>query len=219
MAHAVWHARCGGERPWDVAGEPYCGPCEMPPRTDQVADTVARILVVDDNLLIRTLLREILSGAGHEVLAEAGDGDEAIKRYLELRPDLVTLDLVMPRRDGLATLAELRHLDPRARVIICSAWLTQPRVTTALRLGAKGFVSKPFDRRTLLAAVDAALAESGGAASGAGAAGGAGGPVAPDPPGAPKAPAPSPSSDGLTSPTPSCATSAASSTASPSPCP
>ena len=161
MAHAVWHARCGGERPWDVAGEPYCGPCEMPPRTDQVADTVARILVVDDNLLIRTLLREILSGAGHEVLAEAGDGDEAIKRYLELRPDLVTLDLVMPRRDGLATLTELRHLDPRARVIICSAWLTQPRVTTALRLGAKGFVSKPFDRRTLLAAVDAALAESG----------------------------------------------------------
>ena len=135
---------------------------------------MARILVVDDNLLIRTLLREILSGAGHEVLAEAGDGDEAIKRYLELRPDLVTLDLVMPRRDGLATLAELRHLDPRARVIVCSAWLTQPRVTTALRLGAKGFVSKPFDRRTLLAAVDAALAETGRAASGARGAGGAG---------------------------------------------
>ncbi len=86
---------------------------------------MARILVVDDNLLIRTLVREILSGAGHEVLAEAGDGDEAIKRYLALRPDLVTLDLVMPRRDGLATLAELRHLDPRARVIICSAWLTR----------------------------------------------------------------------------------------------
>jgi len=136
---------------------------------------VAKILVVDDNLLIRTLLREILSGAGHEVIAEARDGEEAIKRALELRPDLVTLDLVMPRRDGLATLAEMRHLDPRARVIICSAWLTQPRVTTALRLGAKGFVSKPFDRATLLAAVDAALSEVGTAARGAGAAGGAGG--------------------------------------------
>ena len=125
---------------------------------------MAKILVVDDNLLIRTLLREILSGAGHEVIAEARDGEEAIKRALELRPDLVTLDLVMPRRDGLSTLAEMRHLDPRARVIICSAWLTQPRVTTALRLGAKGFVSKPFDRATLLAAVDAALSEVGTAA-------------------------------------------------------
>jgi len=136
---------------------------------------VAKILVVDDNLLIRTLLREILSGAGHEVIAEARDGEEAIKRALELRPDLVTLDLVMPRRDGLSTLAEMRHLDPRARVIICSAWLTQPRVTTALRLGAKGFVSKPFDRATLLAAVDAALSEVGTAARGAGGAGAAGG--------------------------------------------
>ena len=108
------------------------------------------------------------------MIAEARDGEEAIKRALELRPDLVTLDLVMPRRDGLATLAEMRHLDPRARVIICSAWLTQPRVTTALRLGAKGFVSKPFDRATLLAAVDAALSEVGTAARGAGGAGGAG---------------------------------------------
>ena len=135
---------------------------------------MAKILVVDDNLLIRTLLREILSGAGHEVIAEARDGEEAIKRALELRPDLVTLDLVMPRRDGLSTLAEMRHLDPRARVIICSAWLTQPRVTTALRLGAKGFVSKPFDRATLLAAVDAALSDVGSAARGAAGAAGAG---------------------------------------------
>ncbi len=132
------------------------------------------ILVVDDNLLIRTLLREILSGAGHEVIGEARDGDEAIKRALELRPDLVTLDLVMPRRDGLATLAELRHLNPRARVIICSAWLTQPRVTTALRLGAKGFVAKPFDRATLLAAVDAALVEDAPTAGRVAGAGGAG---------------------------------------------
>ena len=150
----------------------------MASRPNQLADTVAKILVVDDNLLIRTLLREILSGAGHEVIGEARDGEEAIKRALELRPDLVTLDLVMPRRDGLATLAEMRHLDPRARVIICSAWLTQPRVTTALRLGAKGFVSKPFDRATLLAAVDAALSEVGTGsrgAAGAGVAPGAGG--------------------------------------------
>jgi two-component system, chemotaxis family, chemotaxis protein CheY len=128
---------------------------------------MARILVVDDNLLIRTLLREILSSAGHEVIAEARDGDEAITRAVDLRPDLVTLDLVMPRRDGLSTLAQIRHLNPRARVIICSAWLTQPRVTTALRLGAKGFVSKPFDRGTLLAAVDAALAEAKTGAGGA----------------------------------------------------
>lgn len=121
---------------------------------------MARILVVDDNLLIRTLLREILTDGGHEVLAEAANGEQAVTNAVAMRPELITLDLVMPGRDGLETLAQLRHYDPRVRVIVCSAWLTGPRVTTALRLGASGFVAKPFDRQTLLATVEQALAEA-----------------------------------------------------------
>ncbi len=121
---------------------------------------MARILVVDDNLLIRTLLREILSTGGHEVLAEAANGEEAIAQAAAGRPELITLDLVMPGRDGLQILTELRRLDPRVLVIVCSAWLTKPRVTAALRLGASGFLAKPFDRATLLETVDQALADA-----------------------------------------------------------
>jgi two-component system, chemotaxis family, chemotaxis protein CheY len=122
---------------------------------------MARIMIVDDNLLIRTLLREIAASGGHDVVAEAKHGDEAIAHAREQRPDLVTLDLVMPRRDGFRTLPELRLIDPTVLVIVCSAWLTEPRVTTALRLGANGFVAKPFDRTTLLGVLDAVLTEAG----------------------------------------------------------
>jgi CheY-like chemotaxis protein/GNAT superfamily N-acetyltransferase len=122
---------------------------------------MARIMIVDDTLLIRRLLREIAAGGGHDVVAEAKDGDEAIAHARKQRPDLVTLDLVMPRRDGFQTLPELRLIDPTVLVIVCSAWLTEPRVTTALRLGANGFLAKPFDRSTLLGVLDAVLTEAG----------------------------------------------------------
>ena len=118
-------------------------------------------MIVDDNLLIRTLLREIVGDGGHEVVAEAANGDEAIAHARKQRPDVVTLDLVMPKRDGLATLPELRRIDPAVLIIVCSAWLTAPRVTTALRLGAQGFVAKPFDRSTLLGVLDEVLREAG----------------------------------------------------------
>jgi two-component system chemotaxis response regulator CheY len=123
--------------------------------------------VVDDNLLIRTLLREILGGGGHEVIGEAADGDAALAGIAKTRPDLVTLDLVMPKRDGFATLAELRARNRSVAVVVCSAWLTKPRVTRALSLGANGFISKPFDRVTLLSLVEQVLSESDSSAAGA----------------------------------------------------
>lgn len=114
---------------------------------------MARVLIIEGNLLIRTLLVEILRGGGHDVVGEARDGMEAVTRCRELRPQLVTLALVLPKRDGLATLGELRRVDPSLPVIICSAWLTERRVIAALRLGARGFIAKPFDRATVLEAV------------------------------------------------------------------
>jgi two-component system chemotaxis response regulator CheY len=121
---------------------------------------MARILVVDDNLLIRTLLREILGAGGHDVVAEAANGKQAVAQAIETRPELVTLDLVMPGPDGLEVLGQLRHVDPRVLVIVCSAWLTKPRVTSALRLGANGFVAKPFDRAKLLGTVEQVLIDA-----------------------------------------------------------
>jgi two-component system, chemotaxis family, chemotaxis protein CheY len=120
--------------------------------------SMARILIVDDNLLMRTLLREILSGAGHEIVGEASDGLEAPARVRELHPDLVTLDLVMPGRSGIATLVHLLKIDPALVVVICSASLDQRRVIESLRLGARGLIIKPFNRSTVLEGVDKALA-------------------------------------------------------------
>lgn len=119
-----------------------------------------RVLVVDDNLFIRTLLREMLEEGGHVVVGEAPDGVEAVSAAAELAPDLVILDLVIPQRSGLATLESLRRDLPALPVIICSAGLTQPRVVQALQLGASGFIAKPFTLATVLDTVTSVMHEA-----------------------------------------------------------
>jgi two-component system chemotaxis response regulator CheY len=118
---------------------------------------VARILVVDDNLLARKVLREILNDAGHDVVGEAQDGLEAPCYLRQLHPDLVTLDLVMPGRGGLEALNHMLLIDPTLAVVVCSASLDQARVIAALRLGARGFIVKPLERQKVLEAVNCAL--------------------------------------------------------------
>lgn len=122
---------------------------------------VARILIVDDNLLCRSLLREIISGAGHEVVGEAVDGFEAPQLVRALRPELVTLDLVMPGRNGLTVLQHLLTIDPWLPVVVCSASLDSVRVISAIRIGAKGFIVKPFTPNSVLDAVRSALRDAG----------------------------------------------------------
>ena len=118
-------------------------------------------MIVDDNLLIRTQLSEILTVAGHEVVGEANDGLQAPAVVHDLSPDLVTLDLVMPGRPGLETLRHLMMIDPSLLVVVCSASLDQHRVIQALQLGAKNFIVKPFSRETVLSSVAEALRSSG----------------------------------------------------------
>lgn len=115
-----------------------------------------RVLVVDDNLLMRSLLCEMLTDAGHSVVGRAENGADALAQYEALRPDVVTLDLVMPGEHGLAVLFDIKRLDPQSVVIVCSAHLTERRVLTAIDLGASGFISKPFDRKRVLDALEAA---------------------------------------------------------------
>ena len=123
---------------------------------------MARVVIVDDNLLSRTLLRRIFSDGGHEVVGEAADGVRAPASVDEVRPELVTLDLVMPGRGGLATLEHLLMVDPSLAVVVRSASLDQQRVLAALRLGAKGFIVKPFNHETVLDTVRDALAQASG---------------------------------------------------------
>jgi two-component system, chemotaxis family, chemotaxis protein CheY len=118
---------------------------------------MARVLVVDDAAFMRKLLTDALTNGGHEVVGEAGNGVEAVARWQELRPELTTLDITMPEKDGLAALAEIMAIDPSAKIIMCSALGQESKVLEAVKLGAKDFVVKPFQPPRVLEAVEKAL--------------------------------------------------------------
>ncbi len=114
---------------------------------------MSRVLVVDDAAFMRQTLRDVLEGAGHEVVAEAEDGEEALALYETHRPDLVTLDLVMPRMGGIEVLRELRRRHPEARVVVCSSVSDETSILEAIRLGARDYVLKPVSAEKLREAV------------------------------------------------------------------
>lgn len=103
-----------------------------------------RILIVDDAAFMREMLCDLLTEEGYQIAAEAADGDEAVAAYAEHSPDLVMLDIVMPRKSGLEALREIVAHDPEAKVVMCSALGQESLVIEALEAGAKDFVVKPF---------------------------------------------------------------------------
>ena len=103
-----------------------------------------RILVVDDAAFMRMMIRNILTKNNFEVAGEAANGEEAVSKYIELSPDLVTLDITMPGMDGVTVLKKIRQHDPNARVLMCSAMGQQAMVVDAIQNGAKDFINKPF---------------------------------------------------------------------------
>jgi two-component system chemotaxis response regulator CheY len=118
---------------------------------------VAKILTADDAGFVRRWCARVLGDAGHEVI-QAANGDEAIVRYKEHRPDAVLLDILMPGMDGLEVLKELRAVDPDARVAMLTTQGQVDVVVEARRLGARDFIVKPCDPDRLLAAVQRILA-------------------------------------------------------------
>jgi two-component system, chemotaxis family, chemotaxis protein CheY len=119
---------------------------------------MARVMITDDAAFMRMMIRNILSGAGHEVVGEAENGAQAVEKYAELRPDICTMDITMPEKDGIAALKDILAADPSARVLMCSALGQQAKVIEAIRAGAKDFIVKPFEQDRVLAAIDKALA-------------------------------------------------------------
>ena len=119
---------------------------------------MARVLVVDDAAFMRKMVSDALVKAGHEVVGEACNGVEAVASYQSLKPELTTLDITMPEKDGLAALGEIMTFDPTARVIMCSALGQESKVLESIKLGARDFVVKPFNADRVKEAVAKALA-------------------------------------------------------------
>jgi len=104
-----------------------------------------RVMIVDDALFMRNMLRGILEEEGYEVVAEAGDGAEAVVKFRDVRPEIVTLDIIMPIKNGIEALREIMAIDPNARVVICSAVGQESLVQKAQSVGARDFILKPFN--------------------------------------------------------------------------
>lgn len=116
-----------------------------------------RILIVDDAGFMRSMLKDIVTRDGFEVVAEADNGITAVELYKELKPDAVTMDITMPEMDGVRALKEIMSYDSNAKVVMCSAMGQQTMVVEAIRLGAVDFIEKPFQTERVITALKKAL--------------------------------------------------------------
>jgi two-component system, chemotaxis family, chemotaxis protein CheY len=116
--------------------------------------TMAGVLIADDASFMRNVLKRIVMQSGHDVIAEAGSGDEAILLYRQHKPDLVLMDIVMPAgtmaKDGIEALKKIIAEDPSATCVMCSSMGQQSLIVEALKSGAKDFVTKPFKPQKVL---------------------------------------------------------------------
>ena len=115
------------------------------------------VLVCDDAIFMRTMISDILTQAGFEIVGEAESGSQAVQKYHALKPDLVTMDIVMPDMGGIEAVREICKTDPEAKILMCSAMGQQALVVEAIQAGAKEFVGKPFQRSRVLEAVQRVL--------------------------------------------------------------
>ena len=112
-----------------------------------------KVLITDDALFMRVTLRNILTKGGYEVVAEAVNGVDSVEKYLEHKPDLVTMDITMPEMDGISALREIRKHDPKAVVMMCTSMGQKTMVMEAIAAGAKDFIVKPFQPDKVIEAV------------------------------------------------------------------
>jgi two-component system, chemotaxis family, chemotaxis protein CheY len=116
------------------------------------------VLVCDDALFMRAMVGDILREAGYDVVGEAETGADAVEKYKALKPQLVTMDIVMPGMGGIDAVRAITKADPQARILMCSAMGQQALVVEAIQAGARDFVVKPFQAGRVLEAVERVLA-------------------------------------------------------------
>lgn len=112
-----------------------------------------RVLIVDDAAFMRMMIKDILVKNGYEIAGEAANGIEAVEKYKELKPDVVTMDITMPEKDGIAAVKEIMAFDKQAVIIMCSAMGQQAMVMEAIQAGARDFIVKPFQQERVVQAL------------------------------------------------------------------
>jgi len=115
------------------------------------------VLIVDDAVFMRLMIREILEKNGYRVVGEAENGIKAIEAYKELEPDIVTMDITMPEMNGIAALKEIKKIDSSANVVMCSAMGQQSMVIESIKAGARDFIVKPFNSDRIIEAISRVL--------------------------------------------------------------
>ena len=116
-----------------------------------------KVLVVDDANFMRTIVKDTLVPNGFEIVGEGTNGAEAVAKYAELKPDIVTMDITMKVKDGLEAAREILAADPNARIVMVTALGQEKMLLDAIALGVRDFVVKPFTRERILSAVEKAL--------------------------------------------------------------
>ncbi len=118
---------------------------------------MANIMIADDSDSIRLVLKDILSIGKHTIVAEAVNGDEAVDLFFKTSPDLLLLDLAMPKKDGLTVLKEIIEKDSQAKIVLITASDDQKIINQCLKIGASSYISKPFDFKVVLQQIEDSL--------------------------------------------------------------
>ncbi|MCT4543613.1 MAG: response regulator [Vallitalea sp.] len=113
-----------------------------------------KVLIVDDAIFMRTVLKKMLIEENYDICGEANNGKEAVLKAKELQPDVITLDITMPEMDGATALPKILEVSPNSKVIMCSAMGQQPMVIEAIKNGAKDFIVKPFQKTRVIQAIE-----------------------------------------------------------------
>ena len=121
---------------------------------------MVRVMIADDSEAIRIVLKDIISYGKHELVAEAKDGAEAVKKFVSFKPDVLLLDLAMPKKDGLTTLKEVKETNPNAKIIMISVLDNKQMIQDCISAGALAYITKPFGADDVLQSISFAVKEN-----------------------------------------------------------
>jgi two-component system chemotaxis response regulator CheY len=136
-----------------------CGPATVrSARRRRITMAGKKVLIVDDAVVMRMMIKNILGKSGFEIVGEAENGVQAVEKYRALQPDIVTMDMVMPEMDGISAVKAIVAEFPQAKIIMCTSMGQQALVVEAIQAGAKSFITKPFQPPKIVEAIEKVLA-------------------------------------------------------------